>query len=328
MGNNNTFTDKHLASLAAIMLLAPAVALMLKEKNINISSEEEGYVRSFIRYGYWILTLLFIWLLVWWAYTLFFSISILYRINYGLLSAVIAMIIIGLVSVINNKQLLGQTAVSESRPTDASVLLYFIPLYNYYLWYNEELDKSNYWRVKESVLLWSIYLIIISIRPTNGIILSGFLIIMIRAVMLATGMDILSLSAKNSINKWFYHNIEEFIAYPLGVIAHSIKKIFQRKSFLINEIDSRKRTYAELLPMANWRSIVSYLLAGAAIGYRGYTTRLASDPSVGMSLALLPQILWIGKIAMTIPSGKLPKIPLLYSLLGGKKTVAPTQPQA
>lgn len=52
------FTDKHLSSLAAIMLLAPAVAFMVKEKNINITPEEEAYVRSYVRYGYYILAVL------------------------------------------------------------------------------------------------------------------------------------------------------------------------------------------------------------------------------------------------------------------------------
>ncbi len=65
MNQNQTFTDKHLASLAAIMLLAPAVSFMLKENNIDIQPEEESYVRSYIRYGYWILTILALALLVW-----------------------------------------------------------------------------------------------------------------------------------------------------------------------------------------------------------------------------------------------------------------------
>lgn len=316
MENNNSFTDKHLASLAAIMLLAPAVAFMLKEKSISVSADEESYVRSFIRYGYRVLTLLAISLLVWGTYTLFLSTSILYRINYGLLSGVIAMIIIGIVSVINNKQLIGYThSTTKTENADPSILLYYIPLYNYYLWYNEELQDNNYWRIKESVLLRSVYLIMISIWPTSGTILIGFIIIAIRAIMLVAGMDIISTSVKKSINKRFYHNIEEFIAYPLGIVTHSIKKIFQRNSSLTGELDSRKRTYAELLPLGNWRSIISYILAGAAIGYWGYRTWLDSDPTVGISLALLPQILWIGKIMMTLPSGKLPKIPIIYSLL-------------
>jgi hypothetical protein len=40
MNNNSSFTDKHLASLAAIMLLAPAVSFMIKENSVDISTEE------------------------------------------------------------------------------------------------------------------------------------------------------------------------------------------------------------------------------------------------------------------------------------------------
>lgn len=108
MSSNNTFTDKHLASLAAIMLLAPAVSFMLKEKNIDITADEESYVKSYIRYGYWVLTMLATALIVRGTYTLFFTIPVLYWINYGLMSIVIAMIIIGVFAVINNKTIVHQ----------------------------------------------------------------------------------------------------------------------------------------------------------------------------------------------------------------------------
>lgn len=133
--------------------------------------------------------------------------------------------------------------------------------------------------------------------------------------MVTVGMDLLSLNTKNTINKWFYHNVEEFIAYPLGIIMHSLKKLFQKTSTLHGEIESWKLTYAHTDSLANWRSIISYLLVVAAIGYRAYNTWIMSDPTVGVSLALLPQILLLGKILMTIPSGKMPRVPIVYSLL-------------
>lgn len=65
MQQNSTFTDKHLASLAAIMLLAPAVNFMLKGKDIDIVEDEEGFVKSYVRYGYYILMVLALGLIVW-----------------------------------------------------------------------------------------------------------------------------------------------------------------------------------------------------------------------------------------------------------------------
>lgn len=82
MNSNQQFTDKHLASLAAIMLLAPAVSFMLKEKSIDISADEEGYVKTYIHYGYRVLMVLGLALLTWGTYTLFFPLNVLYRINY------------------------------------------------------------------------------------------------------------------------------------------------------------------------------------------------------------------------------------------------------
>lgn len=318
MNQNQTFTDKHLASLAAIMLLAPAVSFMLKENNIDIKADEESYVRSYIRYGYYVLMVLALGLIVWATYSLFLPINILYRINYWLLGGVIAMIIIGVFAIINNKTLIDRTAHNTTTGNPA-VLVYYIPLYNYYLRYNEPLDEHTYRRVKESVLLWSVYLILVSVFPTAGVIFMGLFVIIARCVMVTVGMDILSFNAKNTINKRFYRNIEEFIAYPLSILLYPVKKLFGKGSTLNNEVESWKRTYSHLDKLSHWRTILSYIIALWAIGYRGYITRLSSGPTVWVSLALMPQILWIGKILMSAPSGTLPRIPILYSLLGWRK---------
>ncbi|MBP6910248.1 hypothetical protein KBC03_01470 [Patescibacteria group bacterium] len=46
--------------------------------------------------------------------------------------------------------------------------------------------------------------------------------------MLAVGLDLLGTKGKNTINKIFYRNIEELIAYPLGFILNAIKTLFGR----------------------------------------------------------------------------------------------------
>lgn len=88
------------------MLLAPAVQFMLKEKSIDIAAEEEGFVRGYIRYGYWILTILSLALIVGGFYSFWFPLNILYWINYSLLGIVIFMIIMGVFAIINNKMLI------------------------------------------------------------------------------------------------------------------------------------------------------------------------------------------------------------------------------
>ncbi len=106
MSNNQSFTDKNLASLAAIMLLAPAVQFMLKDKSIDVPAEEEVFVKGYIRYGYWILTVLGLALIIGAFYSFLFPLTILYWINYGLLGIVILMIIMGVFAIINNKTLI------------------------------------------------------------------------------------------------------------------------------------------------------------------------------------------------------------------------------
>lgn len=140
-----------------------------------------------------------------------------------------------------------------------------MPLYNYYLWYNDTLDNHNYRWVKESVLWRSAYIIIISIWPSASMIFLGLFLIAARMIMVVVGMDLISLPAKNVLNHLFAHNVEELIAYPLGFITNLLKKIFQKNSSLSTEIESRKATYAQLDPISHWRTIVQYLLALGAI---------------------------------------------------------------
>lgn len=184
---NSQFTDKHLASLASIMLLAPAVNFMMKEKDMDIKPEEEGFVRSYIHYGYDILIVLGLALIDWSIYALFFPLTVLYWVNYSLLGIVLLMIVIGIFAILNNKTILQMnTSASGERATvkDLGIIAYFMPLYNYYLFYNETLDNHNYRWVKESVLWRSLYLIIISIRPNVSIIFLGLFLIIARAIMI------------------------------------------------------------------------------------------------------------------------------------------------
>lgn len=110
----NQFTDKNLASLAAIMLLAPAVAFMLKEKDIDIEPGEEAFVKSYIRYGYRVLMVLILALIVWGVYNLLFSHVILYWVNYALLGISITMIVVGVFSIMNNKTILHTDNIAPS----------------------------------------------------------------------------------------------------------------------------------------------------------------------------------------------------------------------
>ena len=79
---------------------------MLKEKDIDITAEEEGFVKSYIRYGYWILMVLALALVVWAIYSFVFSYTILYWVNYALLGIAILMIVVGAFSIMNNKSIL------------------------------------------------------------------------------------------------------------------------------------------------------------------------------------------------------------------------------
>jgi|GEM_PF-6192197 len=319
MQQNDIFTDKHLASLAAIMLLAPAVAYMMNEKDISITADEEIYVRSYIRYGYYILMTLGLAMLVRASYSFFFPYAVLYRINYTLLGSVILMIVIGVFSIINNKTLIDRNIQANDAESNPAVIIYYVPLYNYYLWYNEQLNENNSRRVKESVILRSLYLILISAFPHIIAIVLGLFVIIARCIMLTAGMDILSAKGKDTLNKLLTRNIEELVAYPLAVIFHPLKKLFKKGTTLAEEIHSWKLTYETLDPLSHPRTIISYLIALAAIGYRGYITWTASGPTIGISVALVPQIFRLMKIIMTALCGKLPRVPVLYTLLGGRK---------
>ena len=319
--NEQKFTDKHLSSLASIMLLAPAMQRMLKEKTVQLPAEEVDFVRSYIRYGYFILTVIGAALLIWAVYSFLIPLTLLYRVNYILLGGAIAMILYGVFSITNNKMIVAApgSSLPTNTTTSPSALIYFLPLYNYYLWYNEPFEGANKSQLKESILWRTLYIIVISIWPLASIMLLGAILIIVRALTLMIGMSILSEKGVQNIDAIFNYSPEELVAYPLGLLSHCLKKIGQKTSNLNGEIESWKLSYSPLDPLRKRRTIVQYIITLAAVGYRGYTTRLVSGPTVGIGLSLLPQIMLLGKLLMTIPSGKLPRVPLLYTLLGGKQ---------
>ena len=256
---NQQFTDKHLSSLASIMLLAPAVQLMLKAKTIQLQDDELDFVRSYIRYGYFILAVLAAALIIRAVYSFLVPLTLLYRTNNVLLGLAIAMIVYGVFSITNNKTIItapGAMATDSTNATPSS-LIYFIPLYSYYLWYNESFDETSRTQVKESVLWRTLYIIIISIWPIPAVMLIGAVCIFVRALscMLGAGAN------AHFINAVFHSSPEELVAYPLALISHSLKKIFQKPSTLTGEVESRKLSYGPIDPMGKVRTIVQYVLA-------------------------------------------------------------------
>ncbi|MEI6119298.1 MAG: hypothetical protein WCP92_09210 [bacterium] len=83
-----------------------------------------------------------------------------------------------------------------------------MPLYNIYIWYKIHIfDKPN-WRVKESLILWTVFLIL-SFLGNVLISSSALLLIIFRISALMSDIDFINIPVKQRLNKLFFKNPEE-----------------------------------------------------------------------------------------------------------------------
>ncbi len=93
-------------SLAAIMLLAPVIPASIRNNEINLSPEENEFVTWYIRYGYYVLWVLWVSALFRLIDTFIKTHSVLNIISQGASIIAIIMIFIGMYAIIHNTSLI------------------------------------------------------------------------------------------------------------------------------------------------------------------------------------------------------------------------------
>lgn len=259
--------NKNYLSLASLMFFAPFVQDLLKNGHLHLDEEEQSFIKSYIKYGYLNITILSV-LIIISIINFFLKIEFINTLLTVGLIGIISSLVIGVFCVFSGKTIFkGEGTViqwKEIEKHNADILLSFIPGYNIYLWYKVgHFDHPYYW-LKESLIIWTLY-VFLTLSIANTIVSSFILIlIFVRIIFLLGGIDLIYDHIKHHLNSLFETNIEELWGYPKGVIVWSINTLFHRKATqdLSSTINESKQEFQSL---SSWDHNISLLIQYAIL---------------------------------------------------------------
>ncbi len=255
-------------SLAAALFFSPLVQNMLKNDTRDISDKDRDFVRGYIKFGY--ITILFgIITIVSGVLNYLLVLDILNVIYTVSIFILVFLLIISVVSILSDISLIksgDQTLhIYTIEGNKKDIILKYLPIYNIYLWYQiHTFDKPNR-RIKESILLRTLFLLIClsgSIWASSCILI----VIIIRVAALMSDIDFLTPQTKQYINQLFFKNPEEIRWYVswLGVyLAKAGVNIFKKTqaAHLSEEIAQEKEVYSRIIDTQDNKDILyEYIL--------------------------------------------------------------------
>ena len=263
--DNNTKTQ---LSLAAALFFSPLVQYILRKDTRDITDKDRDFIRGYIKFGY--ITLLF-WLItiVSWVMNYFFMLKIL-NVTYTIsIFILIFLLVISVVSILSDISLLkGRNTKPQNYTIEGNkkdIIVKYLPVYNIYLWYTvHTFDKPNR-RIKESILLWMLFLLV---SMLGNIFISSTLLILIifRVAALMSDIDFLTIPIKQRLNKLFLKNPEEIMGYVTWLflyILQSFVHIFvpMPAYSLQTAIVKEKESYSRIIDIHNNTNIIiEYML--------------------------------------------------------------------
>jgi len=255
-------------SLAAALFFSPFVQYSLKTNTWDITDNDRDFIRSYIKFWYITLVVWFITIVSGIAHYLFviYILEILYTISIFIL---LFLIVISIVSIISDISIIKSGNIDISAHTiegnKKDIIFKYIPIYNIYLWYQaHSFDKPNRW-IKESLLLWTLFLWV-SITWNVWLSTIVLIIIIIRTASLMSDIDLLPTQTKQYINKIFLKNPEEiwwYVTWFLRYICKMIIRIFRpiENHTLESEVYSEKESYSHIIDIKeNKNIIIEYIL--------------------------------------------------------------------
>ncbi len=265
--DSNTKTQ---LSLAAAMFFSPLVQNMLNKNSRDIPEQDKQFIRGYIKF--WYVTLLFgLITITTWILHYLFMLNILNMIYTVSIFILMFLLLISVVSILSDISLLkwwdhGLDIYSvEGNKKD--IILKYLPIYNIYLWYSaHNFEKPNR-RIKESLLLWTLFFIV-SITWSVWWSTIILIAIVVRIASLMSDIDFLKIPTKKILNTLFFKNPEEIIGYISWFcmyIAKSCVHLFFTTKMepytLAREIKRQKEYYGYIIDITwNTSIIMEYIL--------------------------------------------------------------------
>ena len=248
---NNSTNKKNEFAFSAIMFFAPLIKNNIKN-NDNLSQEDREFIIWYIKLWYINIILLVI-TIVLWIIQLITNSLIIKKISIWFLIWLAVFLFIWTLLVVLNKNINTNSKVIE-KEQDYNQLLYFIPIYNIYIWYENHKFEWENSTIKCSIILRSIFALA-AIFIMN-IYVNIFILCVILIIALCNINWIYFWSKlRQALNNSFSKNPEEIRWYICGPFY----ALFNKKSIKDN-IEEQKKHYEFLFKTENKQIIVEYIL--------------------------------------------------------------------
>lgn len=206
-------------ALASLMFFAPLVKKVLKSRN-DVDDEDKIFVLWFIKLWYVNIALLISAIIIE-IIAYMASISILDTCGTVIIVILAISLLIESLLVITEKSIIkwniSESNIASDKTMVSQIILGYIPLYNVYLWYKmHNFDGENLY-LKESLVVWWLFSILL-LMTSNKYILIGYVIIILMTMMLNIFQVQLWQSIENFIKNLFVKNPEEIRWSIVGVL--------------------------------------------------------------------------------------------------------------
>lgn len=249
--NNIISSDAKLSAIAGLLFFAPFVKNRIKSE--DFTEYEKNFVYWYIQI--WFLNLIFLAIVAIVVLINIFESSRIFTWIANIWS--FAIYIISVFSIFACANGLPMRSSNESINQNIQhkwqVLKSYVPILNFILWFRQENYNMPYRRLKESILLRTLF-IFGTLLLGNSFWMWILIIIIVRIVLLLLNIDIVPLSMKKAINATFSCNPWEMFAYIFAPILSKIRK-FDYETIL----QARKQWYMQWQNFWIW-IIIQYIL--------------------------------------------------------------------
>lgn len=243
-------------ALASLMFFAPFVKKILKSRN-DISDADKTFVLWFIKLWYLNILLLVLAIIT----QIFYYTSGLSILN--ICSSIIIVILAVLLwvwsfLVITGKEIIKCNTDESHKATNdnivSKIILAYIPLYNVYLWYEmHDFDGRNTY-LKESLILWGIFSVLL-LAISNKYVLIWYMIIILISMLLNIFQVTFWQSSEQFINNLFKKNPEEIRWGFIGILIAPFVSQSVRDS-----IDSEKWKYSLIFKLDHKQILLELII--------------------------------------------------------------------
>lgn len=263
-----SLTHKHIASLSALMMFAPLISYQID--NFGLDDEAKRFVWSYIRIWYIVIAMVVMSMIISLAGN-YLDIDYTTWISTWCMCIALCIMIVGILMILQNNTRWQVSATSDQHLSSTTptldTIIDLIPGYNLYQRYQGKHDYI----IQESIILWTLYAIVLAILPNLWIALLGLMCVM--------SVNVLHIAYPISVNwrsqrvqKSFVVNIEEIYGRCVWVISYYSRilwsHIFPTLSTwtLQDSIHIHQSTYQTLSPLqGNHRLMAEYIILGIII---------------------------------------------------------------